>query len=155
MTVGALFLVGGGLSTWGLGPSVLSLMNNWRQSRSERDVLCGPARLGENRLKRVQDTPGICQAEPLFQKLSEMPLGTERCLLHLKHCSRGRGRKPCQETNATERWQETCCLKITTGMPGILNTNSRKSEAIWLTGKNLKGNKYLVLEKKYEEASVW
>lgn len=147
--------VWGFLSTQDLRLSILSLLNNWRKSGSERDILHAPAHLGENRLNRVQATPRICQAEPLFQKLSEMPPGTGRHLLHMKHCSRGRGRKPCRETNTTTCWQELHCLKTTGGMSGILNKNSRKSEALWLTGKNLKGNKYLASEKKHEEASVW
>lgn len=85
--------------------------------------------------------------EPLSYKLSETPPRAARRSLNIKHCSRRRGRKPYQETNKTEYWQEPQHLKITSGMSGILNINSRKSEAIWLTGMNLEGYKYFAFEK--------
>lgn len=44
-------------------------------------MLSAPAHLGEVRLKSVQDILGMCQAEPLFYKLSKTLPGAGRHLL--------------------------------------------------------------------------
>lgn len=90
----------------GLSLSVPSLLNNWSRSEPVRDVLSASAHLGEIRLKGVQDTPGICQGETLFYKLTEMPPMTGTHLLKVKHCSWRRGRKFYPETNTIKCWQE-------------------------------------------------
>ena len=111
MTVQSIFI----LSAWGL-----SLLNNRRWLGAEWDMLSAPAYLEEVNLKGVRDTPGICQAEPLSHKLSEMPPRAGRHLLNMKPCSRRKGKNLYQETKMTKCWQDLLYLKITGGCPEFL-----------------------------------
>lgn len=142
------------LSAHGLSPSILSPLNTGRRSEPESPRPPRPSPPGRGENEEWTRHPGICQAELVFHKLSEMPPGPGRQSLNMKHCSWQRGRKRYQETSTAKCWQELWYLEITGEKPGILNTNCRESEAIWLTG--MKEINILILRKLiHAKASIW
>lgn len=145
MTRGFFFLF---LSDQGLSLSILSLLNNWRRRRAERDVFSA-------QLPWERPDWRVCETHQRPAKQNLSSISCQKCHQRLEdfyliwNIVPGGGEGNAFKKRPTQPNVDRICgaWKITGGMPRILNTNSRMSDAIWLTGMNLKENKYFAFEK--------